>query len=171
MSTPKFKKHPKWIGKDLSIHINGGDKKIADHAVLEGPQWARFVGMGFLVQLPDEPAKAQAAPQAPAPAKAPPAAPPAPPPSKEGTTTKSPAGKLSDAAVAGTDKPKGGKQQAGKGPKPAKEPASEPKTDLAPAPEKDAAPSDPTPPPGDPAPPEAPPATPDTPPSDPTPAS
>lgn len=89
MSTPRFKKHKSWIGKDLTIHIGGGDRKIKDHDVLEGAQWAKFVGMGFLTQIAETPEAPKAAAQA-APA------PQAPPPSgkSEGSVTKSSAGKV-----------------------------------------------------------------------------
>jgi hypothetical protein len=93
MSTPKFKKAKQWIGKDLTLHVGGGDRKINDRDILEGPQWARFGGMGFLQEV-KEPAAAPVAKTSPATPPAP-AAPPSPPSTPDGTTTKSHAGKLS----------------------------------------------------------------------------
>ncbi|MCZ2111534.1 MAG: hypothetical protein LC118_18550 [Dehalococcoidia bacterium] len=90
MSTPKFKKARQWLGKDLTLHVGGGDRRILDKDILEGPQWARFVGMGFLQEVKEPAAAAQPKPAAP---PAPPAAPPA--STSEGTTTKSHAAKLS----------------------------------------------------------------------------
>lgn len=107
MSTPRFTKAKAWIGRDLTIHIGGGDRKIRDNEILTGPQWAKFVGMGFLTQLKDETPK-KAATQAAADADPPPPAPAEPtPPANEGSVTKSSAGKV--AAATGKGKGKGGK--------------------------------------------------------------
>ncbi len=120
MSTPRFKKAPGYMGKDLTIHIGGGDKKITDQAILQGPQWARYVGMGFLVQLKDEvPAAvatapivakppavvtAQAVSSEPSPVVSAPVPAPAP---AQSVGTRSPANKIPDAALGGAGKPKG----------------------------------------------------------------
>jgi len=91
MSTPRFTKAKAWIGKDLTLHVGGGDRKIRDHETLYGPQWAKFAGMGFLTQLPDEATK---------PAATAPVAPPAEVKS-EGSITRSGASKLAGALEGG----------------------------------------------------------------------
>jgi hypothetical protein len=111
-----------WMGKNLKLNVGRGDKTIFDNSVLEGPQYAKFVGLGFLRRCTAEEVEgikkgraAAAAPPAPAPApkkkaKAKKEAPPpepapepaeadpepaeAAPPADEGSTTKSTAEKV-----------------------------------------------------------------------------
>jgi hypothetical protein len=54
MSVKRYKKHPNFMGKYLVLNANGGDRRVEDYDVLQGQQWARFVGMGFLVPFEDE---------------------------------------------------------------------------------------------------------------------
>jgi hypothetical protein len=49
----RFKKAPGWIGKRLTIYINGGDRTIGDTEVLVGQGFEKFVPMGWLVRIPD----------------------------------------------------------------------------------------------------------------------
>lgn len=64
MSERKFKKAKAWMGKDLSLHVGGGDKKIFDNVVLVGAEYAKFVGLGFLVEIKDEAKNTASAPVA-----------------------------------------------------------------------------------------------------------
>lgn len=82
--TARFKKHANWIGKDLTLMVGGGDRKIKDTDILEGSQWAKFAGLGFLTQIKDSPTS-----PSPAPALT------VVPVATDGTTTKSSAGKVS----------------------------------------------------------------------------
>lgn len=62
----KYMKADAWMGKHLDLHIGRGQKTVADGEVLEGPKWARFVGMGFLKKISaDDAAKAAKAPPPP----------------------------------------------------------------------------------------------------------
>jgi hypothetical protein len=103
----RYKKHPSYVGKYLTIHVGGGDKRIGDFEILEGTQYDKFVGHGMLVRLPEPTPAPVVAPAPAAPAPAPPekkAAPEAkvetpaaeapaetPAATDEGSTTKSPA--------------------------------------------------------------------------------
>lgn len=107
--TARFKKHEKWIGKDLTLMVGGGDKKIKDHEILEGSQWAKFAGMGFLTQIKDSPASAPAPVSAPASVSAP--VPAASSVATDGTTTKSSAGKVSMGDEKGKGKGKKEKEE------------------------------------------------------------
>ena len=118
MSTPRFKKHKNWIGKDLTLHIGGGDRKIKDHDVLEGSQWAKFVGMGFLTQIADSADVLKAAAPASLPADSPGV-------KSEGSVTKSSAGKVSMGEAKGG---KGGGK--GKGHHVEKEPEAKVETEV-----------------------------------------
>ena len=121
----QYRKAKKWKGKDLSLHVGAGDKRILDGDVLTGDHWDRFVGLGFLERVP---ADQEAAPKsAPAKATAPASAPvPAPTPAREGGMTRSSAGKA-EAASKGGKPGKGGK---GKGHAEEKAPSTE-ETDKA----------------------------------------
>ena len=98
--TARFKKHAKWIGKDLTLMVGGGDRKIKDTDILEGSQWAKFAGLGFLIQIKDSPE-----PSAPAPAET------ASVVATEGTTTKSSASKISMGDEKGKGKGKKEKEE------------------------------------------------------------
>lgn len=77
----KFRKHPSFMGKYLSINVGGGDKRVGDNEILVGPQYAKYVGFGWLVPADDAPDPAPA--PAPAPQKAPVPPPKAEPPKVE----------------------------------------------------------------------------------------
>lgn len=62
---PKFVKAPQYKGKHLSLHVSGASRTILDGVVLVGAQWEKFVKLGFLVPVADEPAPAPAAPPVP----------------------------------------------------------------------------------------------------------
>lgn len=51
---PKYKKAPKFEGKDLTLNIGRSDKKILDGVEYPDPRLARFVGMGFMVEVTAE---------------------------------------------------------------------------------------------------------------------
>jgi hypothetical protein len=53
----QFKKAPAYAGKPLSLYVHRGNRSIGDHEVLTGDEWAKFVQMGYLVEL--EPVQAQ----------------------------------------------------------------------------------------------------------------
>ncbi len=69
----KYKKAKAWMGKDLSLHVGNGDRKIFDTETLEGSQFEKFVQMGFLVRVgepevaPKKPGATPSVPQTPAP--------------------------------------------------------------------------------------------------------
>ena len=63
----KFCKAPKYKGKYLSINVGGGDRRVEDNDVLEGPQYARFVQYGWLVQMKEADAPEATPEAAPAP--------------------------------------------------------------------------------------------------------
>ena len=50
----RFRKSPTFMGKYLSLYVGGGDKVVGDNEIMEGPQWSRYVGMGMLVEVPEE---------------------------------------------------------------------------------------------------------------------
>ena len=52
---PKYIKAPAFKGKHLSLHVSGASRTIVDGVVLVGPQWEKFVKLGFLVPF-EEPA-------------------------------------------------------------------------------------------------------------------
>lgn len=49
----KYKKAPKYVGKYLNITIGRADKRIDDGVVYEGIEYEQYVGLGFLVRVPD----------------------------------------------------------------------------------------------------------------------
>ena len=53
-SSYRFKKHPQYLGKNLTIQRGRADVHVKDEEILEGREWARFVSQGLLVQIPDE---------------------------------------------------------------------------------------------------------------------
>lgn len=97
--TARFKKHPKWIGKDLTLMVGGGDRKIKDTDTLEGSQWAKFAGLGFLIQVKDSPEPSTPVETVSAVA------------TTEGTTTKSSASKISMGDEKGKGKGKKEKEE------------------------------------------------------------
>lgn len=62
----KYAKAPKWKGKDLILTVGRGDMRIADGGAYADPRLAKYVGMGFLVEVKEQPAAAPAAPATPA---------------------------------------------------------------------------------------------------------
>lgn len=51
--TEMYVKHPSYMGKQLSLHVGGGQKTIFDNEILEGGKWEKFVGLGFLRKCTD----------------------------------------------------------------------------------------------------------------------
>lgn len=76
----KFKKHPNFMGKYMSLYVGGGDKVIGDHDILEGPQWGKYVGMGMLVPVVETPKVEVVTKKDPVVVVPPPPPPPPPPP-------------------------------------------------------------------------------------------
>lgn len=56
---PRFKKARQYVGKTLTLYINGGDRVIGEHEILGGERWARFCPE-FLERLKDPVVKTQA---------------------------------------------------------------------------------------------------------------
>jgi len=54
MTTHRYLKAPAYVGKELSLYIGGGDRKIQDGVYYFGGNLAKFVGMGFLVEAPPD---------------------------------------------------------------------------------------------------------------------
>jgi hypothetical protein len=52
--TQMYVKHPDYMGNNLALHVGSGQRTIFDNDILEGPKWAKFVGMGFLRQCTPE---------------------------------------------------------------------------------------------------------------------
>lgn len=63
MAEPRFVKAPAFRGKELTLYVGGGDKKIQDNVVYRGGKFAKFVGMGFLVPAPPEAQEKKSAPK------------------------------------------------------------------------------------------------------------
>lgn len=72
----KYRKARAWVGKELSLHLGRGDMKIRDGVDYDDPRLARFVSLGFVVEVKPGPQAAQK-PSAPQPQKAPRVPPPA----------------------------------------------------------------------------------------------
>lgn len=62
----RYRKPANLRGKLLTIYVNGGDRRIEDWEILEGPQWEQFVSLGLLepVAGSTEPVPAAARPSA-----------------------------------------------------------------------------------------------------------
>jgi len=65
----QYKKHPKYIGKSLTIQRGRRDKLVGDHEILKGREWEKFVAQGLLVPVTEKPKKEkkQLPPQPPTP--------------------------------------------------------------------------------------------------------
>ena len=61
----RYKKHPKYIGKSLTIQRGRQDKLVKDHEILEGREWEKFVVQGFLVPVDEQKEKKEAPPKPP----------------------------------------------------------------------------------------------------------
>jgi len=84
----RYVKHPRYVGKSLTIQRGRRDKLVRDHEVLVGREWEKFVAQGLLVPDPND-----TEPEAPKPAPKPvkvPAPAPAPAPAPEPEPAKEP---------------------------------------------------------------------------------
>lgn len=54
MSEHMYVKHPNYMGKQLSLHVGGGQRTIFDNDILEGPKWQALAGQGFLRRCTEE---------------------------------------------------------------------------------------------------------------------
>jgi len=68
---PTYKKAPNWRGKDLTLNIGRADMRVLDWATYTDPRLAKFVGMGFLVEIKEPSAKAAQVVRAPVPVPTP----------------------------------------------------------------------------------------------------
>ena len=52
-----FKKAPAFVGRNLSLFVGNGDRRIGDNEILEGVYWEKFVKQGFLVPVDESEVK------------------------------------------------------------------------------------------------------------------
>lgn len=50
----RYVKHPKYVGKSLTIHRGRRDRLVRDNEILTGREWEKFVAQGLLVPAPEE---------------------------------------------------------------------------------------------------------------------
>ena len=48
---PKYKKAPKYLGNDLTVNLGRSDLKLKDNVEYGNPKLARFVSLGFVVEV------------------------------------------------------------------------------------------------------------------------
>jgi len=57
---PKYTKAPAWVGKNLTLAVGRGDKRIEDGVLYNDSRLAKYVRLGFLVAVEDDKEPAQA---------------------------------------------------------------------------------------------------------------
>jgi hypothetical protein len=62
---PKYKKAPKYLGNDLTVNLGRSDLKLEDNVEYDNPRLARFVSLGFVVEVKEKVAPAPVAVPAP----------------------------------------------------------------------------------------------------------
>ena len=53
----KFRKHPDYVGRSLTLHLGRRFVTVKDHDELVGDEFLQFVARGFLVEVHEEPKK------------------------------------------------------------------------------------------------------------------